>query len=241
MNRRIATILIGLLVAGCKVSITVPQGGVVVSQSGSIRCEAGQTCTIDVYDIYFDETFEAIPAAGYSFVEWRQRDRGLCGGDDKPCQLQTTGFEGNANLLAVLESDEVFYLEPVFEVTPPTLIIYGGSDAQFFLGCLNCPTNYVESVCNTRGNFGSTAGIYSIWNNSGDFGSVFSNFSPWNPMSMKPPEIYDLDGVFYGYFTANPALPGRTRISTLVNLTNAAATGRYDMPTLRGAWCQQFD
>ena len=103
-----------LSLVGCKIQIDVPKGGYVISESGSYECRAGQACTIDVYSIYFDETFVAVPDQGYHFSGWKKRDKGLCGGRNQPCWLPTTGFLGHDALLAVLESDTIFYLTPVF-------------------------------------------------------------------------------------------------------------------------------
>lgn len=59
--------------SGCKVQITVPEGGRVESTSGAYVCESGEACTIDVVDVFFDEIFQAQPAPGYEFVSWRQK------------------------------------------------------------------------------------------------------------------------------------------------------------------------
>jgi len=115
MYRLLIALLALALLAGCKVKITVPEGGRVVSQSGAYTCSAGKVCVIEVNDIFFEETFVAKPASGYRFVKWRKRKRGFCGLKSKPCRLPTTGFGGSEALMAILESDQVFYLEPVFE------------------------------------------------------------------------------------------------------------------------------
>ncbi|MFT7286210.1 MAG: hypothetical protein ACI87W_000314 [Halieaceae bacterium] len=105
--------LLGLLPSGCKVVIEVPEGGTVVSVSGDYQCAAGSTCSIDVSDLLFDQTFEAVADAGYTFAGWRTRNRGLCGGSTASCRLYTYAFENNVVLLSFLESDEVFYLDPL--------------------------------------------------------------------------------------------------------------------------------
>jgi N-acetylneuraminic acid mutarotase len=102
-----------VILSGCKVEITVPEGGRVGTISGAYACESGETCTIDVVDVFFDETFQAKPAPGYTFAAWRQKGRAFCGGRNRPCRLSTTGFPGT-KLMPFLESDDVFYLEPVF-------------------------------------------------------------------------------------------------------------------------------
>ena len=103
-----------LAVSGCKVKIKTSQGGAVLSTDGAYVCEAGQTCVIDVVDLFFDQTFVAEPASGYYFSHWNKLDGHLCGGENTPCRLSTAEFEGNPALQSVLESDETFYLQPVF-------------------------------------------------------------------------------------------------------------------------------
>jgi hypothetical protein len=67
------------------------------------------------------------------------------------------------------------------------LHIYGGSDHDVYLGCLNC------------NKFNSN----SIWNAYGTYGSEYNTMSPWNKYSNDPPVIVDKAGDFYGYFTLN--------------------------------------
>jgi len=105
-----------LALPGCKLEIRVPDGGTVVSSDGAYICEAGQTCVIDVVDIFFDETFIAEPAPGYSFTGWRKKDRYLCGGEITPCRVSTTDLEGNPVPQSMLESDETAFLQPRFSV-----------------------------------------------------------------------------------------------------------------------------
>ncbi|GAB5451860.1 MAG: hypothetical protein Hals2KO_21880 [Halioglobus sp.] len=114
----------GLLIAvallalqGCKLDVKVPQGGKVVSADGSFVCEANETCSIDVVDLFFDQTFKAVPEHGYVFSGWRTKDGYLCGGESGPCALSTAGFEGNPELQAMLESEETFFLQPRFSIS----------------------------------------------------------------------------------------------------------------------------
>ena len=106
--------LIFVVLPGCKIEITVPAGGKVVTESGGYECFSGHACTIDVYDIFFDETFVAVPKRGYSFAGWKKKGKGFCGGKKKPCHLATKSFPGNDALMSILESDNIFYLEPIF-------------------------------------------------------------------------------------------------------------------------------
>lgn len=111
--RLLALLAASLVIVGCKLQVVVPPGGRVVSESGNFSCEAGESCTVDVTDVFFDETFRAIPDPGYTFVSWRQRLQGWCGGRNAPCRLTTTGFV-DTPLLSILNEDYVFYLQPIF-------------------------------------------------------------------------------------------------------------------------------
>ncbi len=108
------TLFAAFWLAGCKIRIEVPDGGYVTTESGAITCASGTTCDIDVIDLYFNETFVAKPDSGLYFNGWKKRDRGLFGGSHEPAKVVTSGFAGNPGLLAVLASDEIFYLTPTF-------------------------------------------------------------------------------------------------------------------------------
>lgn len=107
-----------LTLSGCKLEIRVPQGGTVTSSDGAFVCAAGQTCVIDVVDLFFDQTFVAMPAQGFYFTHWKDKDGYLCGGEATPCKLATAQFEDHPALLAFLESDETFFLAPGFAWSP---------------------------------------------------------------------------------------------------------------------------
>jgi len=91
----------------------------VSTSSGSFFCPARKTCTMDVVDFFFDETFVPVPLDGYEFMSWKKADRHFCGNDQKPCRLVTAGLDGNGDLAALMlqffASDEVFYLSPVYQ------------------------------------------------------------------------------------------------------------------------------
>ena len=113
----IRALLIPLLVlsfTACKIRIVVPDGGQVISESGAYTCNAGTNCNIQVVDVFFDETFIAEPGLGYYFRRWKGGDRTFCGDTFDSCRLATTGFPGHAALEKILESDEVFFLRPLF-------------------------------------------------------------------------------------------------------------------------------
>ena len=133
----IAAFLMCLALGACRMEIGVPTSGSVTTNSEAINCEAGETCTVYVNDIYFDETFVAEPAEGFVFAGWRKMHRGFCGGNEAPCQLVTAGFEGSDFLMALLENpEEVFYLEPVFRSTGFNLLGIGHSFFRPFMDFL---------------------------------------------------------------------------------------------------------
>lgn len=84
-----------------------------------------------------------------------------------------------------------------------TLLIYGGSDHNVYLGKLNASCYDSESIWNEYGTYGSKYSSTSIWNEYGTYGSEYSSYSPWNEYSSLSPVIVDSNGNFYGYFTAN--------------------------------------
>ncbi|GAB3322739.1 hypothetical protein [Haliea atlantica] len=133
------------ILSGCKIQMSTSPGGTITTQSGSFTCRPNTRCpTIDVNDIHFDETFVARPQAGYEFVGWKKRHRGMCGGNRKPCRLSTAGFAGNDDLMAFLERpNEVFYLEAVFRKKPQT----GSGDAR---NCFNAALVTADTVIVAR-------------------------------------------------------------------------------------------
>ena len=60
-----------LCFTGCKIIVSVPEGGAVVSQSGSYDCGEGESCIVEVNDVFFDETFTAQPRDGFKFTGWK--------------------------------------------------------------------------------------------------------------------------------------------------------------------------
>ncbi len=101
--------------SACKIDVDVPAGGSVTTNSGSLNCAAESTCTLDVADIHFDETFVANPAAGFDFISWKSGAGGLCAGDTGPCSFSTAGLEGNETAIALLDDpDLLVYVEPAF-------------------------------------------------------------------------------------------------------------------------------
>jgi len=101
--------------SGCKLEVIVPHGGKVVTEDGSFSCGPSATCVIDVVDLFFDQTFIAVPDEGFEFTHWKENSEGyLCRGETGPCELSTAQLEGSEMGQAILESDETWRLRPRF-------------------------------------------------------------------------------------------------------------------------------
>lgn len=96
------------------------------------------------------------------------------------------------------------------------LLLFGGTNHDKFLGCLNCGQYNSASVWNAYGSYGSPYNSDSIWNRYGTWGSPYNSNSPWNKYSSSAPVIVDKDGAFYGHFSSNPYHAKRTKIAWLV-------------------------
>jgi predicted secreted Zn-dependent protease len=103
-----------LALVGCKVKVQVPEGGVVTSSSGLYSCTSGEICTIEIDHPYLLDTFTAVPEDGFEFAGWERVDGGFCGGSNAPCSLSTIQFPLYPALMGMLDSSEVFVMNPLF-------------------------------------------------------------------------------------------------------------------------------
>lgn len=119
----------------------------------------------------------------------------------------------------------------------PALLLFGGSNHETFLGCLNCGRYDAASICNKYGDFGSRFNNKSIWNRYGDFGSRYSDSSPWNKYASNPPIIVDQQGNSYGYFTSNRTKTSRTTIKPLLVFLDNVDQVNEDLEVARDTFC----
>ncbi len=124
-------------------------------------------------------------------------------------------------------------ISPAF-AQDPALLLFGGDDHKTFLGCLNCGEYDTSSVWNPNSHFGSAYNTDSIWNPYGRWGSPYNSDSPWNKYSSSAPVVVDKDGNFYGYFSANPYLSQRTKITWLVWLLDNYGWVIDNLDSVRG-------
>jgi len=126
-------VLLFFALQGCKIQISVPPGGTVVSSSGKYTCRAGESCRVDVSSFSFSDSFTAVPAPGYEFGGWARGYGYFCQGALTPCNIVPGLVEGlkdstnpdQQNLYAVVRDSladpgAVFYLVPIFRSTAST-------------------------------------------------------------------------------------------------------------------------
>ncbi|MEP5766087.1 MAG: hypothetical protein ABJ308_15930 [Halieaceae bacterium] len=128
-----AALLLLLLVQGCRLVQTAPEGGSIVSASGSYDCAEGQTCIIDMTaGRSFGETFTATPRSGYVFDGWKQDAGHFCGGKLGTCDVvmldSLTGYETDLFLEAQFSADP----DAVSDVTRYIYIATSSSDSNYF-------------------------------------------------------------------------------------------------------------
>lgn len=145
VSKKLLALAALIVVTSCKVEITVPEGGAVTTEVNAYRVKALETDSIDVNDTSFHETFVAEPADGYLFAGWKKQERGLCGGSLAPCELYTSWMAGYNSLMAILESDEYFYLTPSF-LPAEQIRLYAEGDSVNFSGSLSEKNEFKAEV-----------------------------------------------------------------------------------------------
>ncbi len=113
LPRVLAIIILAALLGACKIVIIAPENGRVTSASGEV-CLAGETCVIEVSTADYEDVFTAVPNAGYTFKRWKAADGHFCGNGTGTCRLSTVGFDAFPQLMAVLASDDEFFMTPIF-------------------------------------------------------------------------------------------------------------------------------
>lgn len=121
---RFILLCIAALTAGCKLAVTVVEGGKVQSE-GSGTCIGGSICVTEVMDTNFKEVFVPVPASGWYFHAWNDGDKFFCGGSlDPECSLSFGKHKDNEHLTNLVASSETFYLTPIFKLLEPDNIVF---------------------------------------------------------------------------------------------------------------------
>jgi hypothetical protein len=111
-------LLIGaaVVLTGCKLVVHVTSGGDVQSASGTRNCAGADLCEFEITDTNFTDSFTATPREGYVFSRWHKGDGFFCAGSTNPtCALSNTGAAGNTGIEALIDSQEMFHIMPIFE------------------------------------------------------------------------------------------------------------------------------
>lgn len=157
--------LMALLISiGCKIQITVPEGGNVTSDSGNYGCSENDVCTIEVTDTSFSEFFRAVPNETWVVVGWKKGPYYFCGNRIDYCPLSTRGFGSNDGLMEMLESDTVWYLEPKFEKGIPIYDAISKIQDQALRQCLEEQQTvpYAQQVSSIKCNYRTYGKIQSL-------------------------------------------------------------------------------
>lgn len=113
-------LLLVLLLPGCKLALVAVEGGDIHSVSGRFTCLAGNNCILEISRDNFNDTFIAVPHDGYAFSHWLGGDSTFCGRSTRRrCALDVRPLRDDPTIQAVLASDQIFYLIPVFVALPP--------------------------------------------------------------------------------------------------------------------------
>jgi hypothetical protein len=96
------------------------------------------------------------------------------------------------------------------------LLLYGGSEHNEFLGCLNCDRYQENSINKTYGQFGISYSSLIIWNHYGVYGSAYSATGVCNHYAADAPIIIDKSGKFYGRLTLNNYAQGAIKNESLI-------------------------
>jgi hypothetical protein len=110
------TLVAGIFLGGCKLAVTVGEGGTVQSASKTRNCAEVSQCVFEVSEANFEETFTAVPLPGYRFERWQSGPGYLCLNTPGPnCVLTNVVFKEVPPILAIIASDAVFTIRPVFK------------------------------------------------------------------------------------------------------------------------------
>ena len=170
-------LLVSSLLASCKLAVIVVEGGEVLSNFGP--CTAGNVCIHDVPDTNFSEFFYAQPEAGWEFVRWNSGKDFWCkDSTDRICELSLQGLAGIAPVEDIVASTSTFYIMPVFQPIPPTVVVDGKEWYQpiFFTNLTWDEVNATcqAGVCNGTLNGHDLNGW--TWASSEDMDDLFNHY-----------------------------------------------------------------
>lgn len=111
MTRLLIVTLIICAISGCKLQLLPGKNSLIRGER--YWCLPTERCNIQVSTTDFTDTYVAEGTDdAWIFSHWQSGDKLLCGNSPSPCRLSTEGFEKNPQLLAILESSQVFKIKP---------------------------------------------------------------------------------------------------------------------------------
>ena len=113
---KLALVCLILSLAGCKFALIVTSGGDVESASATRNCPSGSVCEFNITSDDFDETFTAIPRAGYAFKQWAAGPGFVCGDSTDPtCNVSNVGLGAFHGVMALITGDHINHAMPLFD------------------------------------------------------------------------------------------------------------------------------
>jgi hypothetical protein len=190
------------LLTGCFLTLDVGEGGYVESTIG--YCEESSSCSYEVTDTSFDESFTAIAKGGYVFSHWRGGDGYQCPGSENPvCQVSNTQGAGNANAESIVASDADFgIVEPVFRAQRrPAPVVVDATGTV--VGSLNPDGIEFLATANGTAYYLRSEPIYPRLGGNVDYAYFASSGCTGDAYFIKPPS----DTIYHGIYS-NGAIYG---------------------------------
>lgn len=123
-SRILLLLAASIFLTGCKLAVVVGEGGMVQSTSKTRDCAASSNCAFEVSDASFSETFTAVPLPGYKFEKWQTGPGFVCFKTPGPtCTVSNTMFKDVPAIQAIIASDAVFTLKPLFTSATATAAV----------------------------------------------------------------------------------------------------------------------
>lgn len=131
ISKIVAIIAFSIFTAGCKLAVVVGEGGTVQSASATRNCAEVSTCTFDISEANFTDVFTAVPLPGYKFERWQSGTGYLCWNNaGAVCALSNTPLKDIPPLQAIIATDAVFTIKPVFTPTLGTKLVVKDANGE---------------------------------------------------------------------------------------------------------------
>ena len=205
--RYVLTVIAFTSLGACRLQVMVPTGGEVQSV-GSGTCLTETVCVFEIEETTFNESFTAVPVAGWDFLRWNSGGDFFCADSTDPtCTLDNTTLTGIPLVDAIIASTQSFYIQPVFQQRndPVTDFITVGAYEIPQPDLFNDVTWWEVSAACPVSNGGICEGILKGYDMTG---WTWMNFQVMN-------EVFNT----YGVSPALPVVPPNNSGTTAMNST----------------------